>query len=481
MRNPELVLNSLAMKAKDEGYRFRRLYRNLYNEEFFLHAYRHLAPQSVGAKGINRQRIQVLIGMLRKQSYQPTPIRKEIIPQANGGPRPSQTQSLEDRLVQEVCRMLLEAIYEGSFSDDSHGFRTGRSCHTALMQVKRNFSEVSWFLNGDISGLLGEIDHPQLVEILKQRIEDERFINLIRKFLRAGYMENWAYHATFSGTPQGGILNPILANIYLDQLDRFVRRLQVRFEQGARNAKLSASSLVDEGNKKLHYVRVADRFLIGVIGSKEDVKGLRDRITGFISEQLHFSLSEERAQILHSSKPVRFLNYDVVVKRMDPRNERPAKRSCNLYVPKEIWQTQLLRWHALRIDGKGRWHALHRSELAFLRDIEILNIYNAQIEGFYHYYKLANNVSALNKFFYIMKRSLVKTFANKYRTSVSNVLRQYMKNGSFQVEYEDQGRKRTATLYNRGFKRDLKALTGEVDNLPSGPFSGRTRHIHKKR
>lgn len=114
--------------------------------------------------------------------------------------------------------MLLSAIYEDSFEDVSHGFRPNRSCHTALKQIQNRFVRCKWFVEGDIKGFFDNIDHETMFDILRKRIADERFLRLIRKFLNAGYMENQQLHSTYSGTPQGGIISPILANIYLDQL-----------------------------------------------------------------------------------------------------------------------------------------------------------------------------------------------------------------------------------------------------------------------
>lgn len=150
--------------------------------------------------------------------------------------RPLGNPSFDDKLVQECIRLLLEAIYEGSFVKSSHGFRLHRSCHTALEQIQTCFTGVKWFVEGDIKGFFDAIDHEVMVKILSERIKDERFLRLIRKFLRAGYMEDWKYHGTYSGTPQGGIISPILANIYLDKLDKLYQRRKEVYDAGDRPA-----------------------------------------------------------------------------------------------------------------------------------------------------------------------------------------------------------------------------------------------------
>lgn len=157
-----------------------------------------------------------MILSLKNFSYQPNPARRTYIAKA-GNPkkkRPLGVPSFNDKLLQEVIRMILESIYEDTFSIHSHGFRPKRSCHTALTEVQKRFKGVKWFVEGDIKGCFDNIDHHVLVDILRRRIKDEHFLGLIWKFLKAGYVEDWKYHNTYSGTPQGSIISPILANVY---------------------------------------------------------------------------------------------------------------------------------------------------------------------------------------------------------------------------------------------------------------------------
>ncbi|MDE6933440.1 MAG: reverse transcriptase/maturase family protein [Oscillospiraceae bacterium] len=145
--------------------------------------------------------------------------------------------SFDDKLVQEIVRMLLEAIYEPTFSNYSHGFRPNRSCHTALTQLQRNFSGARWFIEGDIKSFFDNIDHAVLIGILRRQIHDEYFIALIWKFLKAGYLEDWIFHRTYSGTPQGSIISPILSNIYLNELDRYIKQYMASFKNRAKRDK----------------------------------------------------------------------------------------------------------------------------------------------------------------------------------------------------------------------------------------------------
>ena len=241
MRSPQNVLGSLSSKACNSNYQYQRLYRNLYNPDFYLLAYQRIQAKQGNmtagtdgktVDGMGTKRINALIARLKNYSYQPAPARRTYIPKANGKKRPPGIPSFDDKLVQEVVRMILESIYEPTFLNTSHGFRPKRSCHTALQYVQKNFTGVKWFVEGDIKGCFDHVDHHVLVNILRRRIQDEHFIGLIWKFLKAGYMEDWVYHNTYSGTPQGSIISPLLANIYLNELDMFVAQYAETFRQG---------------------------------------------------------------------------------------------------------------------------------------------------------------------------------------------------------------------------------------------------------
>ena len=191
-------------------------------------------------------RIERLIETLRNESYKPHPAKRVYIPKKNGKKRPLGIPSVEDKLVQEVVRMILEAIYEGHFESSSHGFRPHKSCHTALTSIQRTFTGAKWFIEGDIKGFFDNIDHDVLVCIMQERIADERFLRLIRKFLKAGYIEDWKYNITYSGTPQGGIISPILANIYLDKFDKYMKEYISRFDKGKERKGLQQRILLSQ-------------------------------------------------------------------------------------------------------------------------------------------------------------------------------------------------------------------------------------------
>ena len=528
MRSPERVLNSLNEHSKDSSYKFERLYRILFNEELFYVAYQKIASNggstTKGSDGrsideMSLARIETLIASLKDESYQPHPSRRVHIPKKNGKTRPLGIPAFEDKLVQEVVRMILEAIYEGHFETTSHGFRPKRSCHTALLHIQKTFSGAKWFIEGDIKGFFDNIDHDVLVGILRERISDDRFIRLIRKFLKAGYVEDWTFHNTYSGMPQGGIVSPILANIYLDKLDKYVKEYIRHFDMGTKRrpgkesndlanerkwtvrklkkvkdgtekaalvARLKAieqeraafpsGDEMDGSYRRLKYIRYADDFILGVIGSKEDAQRIKEDIKSFLSESLALELSEEKTLITHTGKSAKFLGYEITVTRnnhqrrdVQGRLRRTYGKRVRLNVSMATLRDKLLEYGAMEIklrNGKEIWKPKCRSGLIFNDDLEILDRYNRETVGFCNYYLIANNCVVLHNFRYIMEYSMYKTFAGKYRSTVRKINKKYRLNKLFTVKYEQQGVIKSRTFYKTSFKRRTTAFNGSCDIEP---------------
>ena len=534
MRSPERVLNSLSEHSKDASYKFERLYRILFNEEMFYVAYQRIyAKEGNMTKGSDGQtidnmslkRIEKLIDTLKDETYQPQPSKRVYIPKKNGKKRPLGVPTFNDKLIQEVVRMVLEAIYEGSFEYTSHGFRPNRSCHTALTHIQKEFSGAKWFVEGDIKGFFDNISHDVLISILSERIADERFIRLIRKFLKAGYIEEWQFHNTYSGTPQGGIISPILANIYLDKLDKYIKEYTAKFDKGKKRkfsresmdyknarsrtvrrlksvkderqrtklilelkaieqgrAKYPNGEEMDADYRRMKYARYADDFLVGIIGSKQDAQQIKEDIKNFLADRLALELSDEKTLVTHTERPAKFLGYEITVRKSnDQRRDKRGrlrrtygKRVC-LNVSMETVRKKLFNLGVLELtnrNGKEIWKPKCKSGLIFNDDLEILDSYNAEIRGFYNYYSIANNASELNTFHYIMQYSMYKTFAGKYRTTVRRICRKYKRNGVFTVGYTvKNGKAKERRLYNEGFKRKRPSYDRSIDRCPN-PMPG---------
>ena len=529
MRNPINVLESLNHKAKDCNYKFERLYRNLYNPEFYLMAYANIAKShgsmTQGADGqtldnMSIPRINRIIESIRNKSYQPTPARRHYIKKKNGKLRPLGIPSTDDKLVQEVVRMILEAIYEPTFHNCSHGFRPKRSCHTALTYIKRNFTGVTWVVEGDIKACFDNFDHHILINLLRKRIADEAFIELIWKFLKAGYMEQWEYHCTYSGTPQGSGISPVCANIYLSELDAFVMKLKAKFdksparrkttkeyEKASRRYKKARKALheaddrtlelirefkdaradklaqhyndpFEEGYKAIQYNRYADDFVVGVIGSKKDALNIKEEIRAFLENTLHLEMSEEKTKITHASKSIRYLGFDFKV-----IHSKNTKRCQNgdlkrvwygkvfLYIPKEKWQQKAMDKGAIQVkrdpvSGKETWRPMPRAELQNKNDAEIVSVFNAEIRGLYNYYRIAENVSVLHKYYYMVRYSMLKTLAGKHRTNVSEIKKKYMRDSILRIPYTTKSGIKWTEFYHDGFRKG-KGYDNINDILPA--------------
>ena len=534
MRNPSAILNSLAKRSQDTSYQYHRLYRNLFREDLFHLAYQriyakpgNMTPGSDGTTidGTSLQRIRSLIKALRNETYQPCPSRRIYIPKANGKTRPLGIPSFNDKLVQQVVRMVLETIFEPQFENSSHGFRPGKSCHTALKQVQNQFTGVKWFIEGDIEGFFDNIDHQRLIAMLRGRIRDERFLRLISKFLRAGYMENQTFRPTYSGTPQGGIISPLLANIYLDKLDKYLNAYGGRFETGKRRVvnpaynrlsmekthlsrrlkeqpdsplrktlqeraktiertklALPYTDQMDEGYKRLRYVRYADDFLIGVIGSKSDSVQIREDIASFLAEKLKLTLSPTKTLITHAQKTAKFLSYHVHVRKCNDTKRSKAtgalRRAYNgkvvLTMPTPTVRKRLLGYQAMKIvkrNGTEKWKPTGRARLLNNDDLEILNSYNAEVRGFANYYSIANNAASLHNFRYIMEYSMYKTFGRKYRCSIGKVRAKYRYKKDFAVTYYNgKGEKKRNIFVKQSFKRKMPVKIQGIEKMPETAY-----------
>lgn len=545
MRNPQLIIDTLCSHSKTSDYRFERLYRLLFNEEMYHAAYERLkvkqgnmTPGTDGETmdGMSLAKIKRLIEGLKDETYTPHPARRTYIPKKNGKMRPLGIPSWNDKLVQEVVRRILQAIYEGAFSDRSHGFRPHKSCHTALTQIQRTFTGVKWFIEGDIKGFFDNIDHDILIDTLRQRISDERFLRLIRKFLNAGYVEDWKFHESYHGTPQGGIISPILANIYLDRFDRYMENYARTFNKGAgrkrnpayfnlntktcalrrklrretdagKRAEMTERLAVmqaqlrnlpckldmDDDYRRIVYTRYADDFLIGVIGSKADCERIKADITAYMRDSLRLELSPEKTLITHGEETAKFLGYDITVLNSDmmSRNsrgilQRNHKGKVQLLVNSETVRKALEKHDAVRYreeNGKTVWTPKSRSKMIAMEPHVILSRFNSEIRGFYNYYCIANNCSGqCSSFAFIMEYSLCKTLAQKLNLTKSKVKSRFSKNGRFVIPHKGKdGEPKETVLYDRGFARKPKGydeqtqLEAVVEHLPNPTLINRLK------
>jgi group II intron reverse transcriptase/maturase len=463
MRSSETVLGMLQDRGK-RGLPMHDLYRQLYNPHLYLRAYARLysndGAMTTGTTeetvdGMSLKKIFEIIELLKQERFCWTPVRRTHIPKKNGKKRPLGLPTWTDKLVQEVLRSLLEAYYEPQFSEASHGFRPQRGCHTALSEI-RTWRGTHWFIEGDIKACFDQLNHSVLLDILAETIHDNRFLRLIKQLLRAGYLEDWRYHATYSGSPQAGVVSPLLANIYLDKLDHYIEKeLLPAYTRGAhrkvnpayhriqnrvvsfkkkgnyaqaRQVKrllraLPARDPNDPHFRRLKYVRYADDTLLGFAGPKSEAEEIKRTLGNFLRDTLKLELSQEKTLITHAvTQPAHFLGYDIIISvrndRISARGQRDLNGNIRLRLPAEVVEKK-------RAQYKHTGKPLRRMRIASQTDYTILNTYQAEYRGLYQYYQLADNVCWLNRLHWDMQQSLLHTLAAKYRTSKQAMVHRY--------------------------------------------------------
>ena len=464
MRSAETILGIIRNRGT-RGLPVNDLYRQLWNPNLYLMAYGRIVKNDGAltpgatpetADGMKMDDIHAIIEALRFERYRWTPARRVYIPKANGKRRPLGLPTWSDKVLQEVMRLLLEAYYEPQFSDQSHGFRPRRGCHTAFTEITRTWTGTTWFIEGDIAGCFDNIDHKVLLEMLGENIHDNRFLRLVSNLLRAGYLEDWKHNATYSGTPQGGVVSPILANVYLDRLDRFVEGVllpdynrgrqrrrnpeyrsinerMVRLRKAGRGKEaaslrpllrsLSYGDTHDPDYRRLRYIRYADDFLLGFAGPKSEAEEVKARLGTFLRDNLKLELSDTKTLVTHGrTQAARFLGYEVTVQQSDTRLDANGLRSVNgnigLRVPPDVVRAKCAAY-------MRRGKPVHRAERLHDKPYSIVSQYQVEFRGIANYYRRAVNLTSLDRLRWVMGLSLAKTLASKLKISVAQVYKRY--------------------------------------------------------
>jgi group II intron reverse transcriptase/maturase len=512
-----------------------RVYRELYDEERYLLGYGRLYPNE-GAMtpgvtretvdGMSLEKIRLIIQSLREGTFAWKPTKRVHIPKRNGKMRPLGLPTWTDKLVQDVMRSILEPYYESRFRDSSHGFRPNRGCHTALQACRESFRGAVWFIEGDIKGCFDNVDHDILLNILRESLDDERFLRLIRDMLEAGYLEDWNYHGTYAGTPQGGVISPLLANVYLHKLDEFVEdNLTPRYTRGkARKRNPAYTAIVhamarakarddqeewhrlkqeqrkvrvglseDPNFRRLSYVRYADDFLLAFIGPKAEAEDIKQQISKFLGTNLKLTMSEEKTLITHAAtEKARFLGYDLKVIHDDQAVSTGAnvfgkhtKRAINGKLRLEVPMDRIMDMRRKFMDGEK---VTHRKEQLTNDDYSIVTWFDAIFRGFANYYAMAHDrARKLLPLKYVVETSMLKTLANKHRSTVSKIARKYKvrvdtprgKRKAFRVVVERPGKEPlTATFggYSLGREQGPKVNT---DAMPRWWWNSRTEILQR--
>ncbi|MBV9328887.1 MAG: maturase [Chloroflexi bacterium] len=528
MRDAETILAVIRERGK-RGLPLERIYRLLFNRELYLRAYGKIARNrgalTPGATtetvdGMSLVKIDAITEALRFERYQWTPVRRVYIEKKGSTrKRPLGLPTWSDKLLQEVIRMVLEAYYEPQFSDHSHGFRAGRGCHTALTVVHETWTGTAWFIEGDIAQCYDRLDHQVLLDTLSKKLHDNRFLRLIGGLLEAGYLEDWKFNATLSGVPQGGIVSPVLSNIYLDRLDKFVETVllpafnqsdrrrgnrpykaqiakaaywkgkgdKVRARQLRRQAQTLPSRDPDDPTyRRLHYVRYADDFLLGFNGPRVEAEAIKQKLGTFLREELKLDLSESKTLITHARTEVaHFLGYAVNVEHDDHKLDRHDRRSINgavqLRVPEAVIRAKCTPY-------LQRGKSAPRRERSHDSVFSIVARYQSEYRGIVQYYQLATNLAAFNRLHWIMEGSLTKTLSLKLRVRVRQVYKRYQttvqtENGRLKalqvVVRRDEGKAPLIAQWGGISLARRRHMVDSLDDQPALVRNGRTEIVQR--
>ena len=502
--NPGTGSNNKLSIIKLENNKFTGLYKQIMQMEMLILSYQNIKSKpgnmtegidEITLDGISLKFLKNLSESLKNESFKFKPARRVMIPKVNGKLRPLAIASPRDKIVQEAMRMVLEIIFEPIFLDYSHGFRPGKSCHSALKEVSK-WNGITWVIEGDIKGFFDNVDHHILERLLCTQIEDQQFIDLYWKLVRAGYVERGFSFENKIGVPQGSIVSPILSNIYLHEFDKFMHDLinrestkgklisKVNPTMAVFSKKLNVlsekySKIKDKETLKeikkvrlernelpsrirvgirIYYVRYADDWLIGILGNKEKAMCIRDKVAIFLEKELKILMNKEKTKITHlRSDKAKFLG--VLIFISNPKQSKMVSKYHHLkgtIIKSRISNTRIIFFAPYynlldKLRDKGflkpnTGNKLIMSAITkwiFLDHKMILLRYNAVIKGFLNYYSFVDNLYIFHKIVgYILRHSCAKTLARKFNLgSRAGAFKKFGKNLSIEIKEKTKIRK----------------------------------------
>ncbi|MDO8064291.1 reverse transcriptase domain-containing protein [Candidatus Phytoplasma bonamiae] len=404
--------------------------------------------------GINLERLERYHREYVNNRYNPKPVKRIFIPKDNKKTRPLGIPTIKDRLMQKCLEQLLTPYFENIFSEWSFGFRIKKSCHDAIKRVKKRFQVINYLVKIDLKGYFDTINHEILMRTLNQFIKKNKTLSTINKWLKSDFMKDGIKYESLSGAPQGGIISPLLANVYLHYIDLKMEKLikegipirKSNPEYGKawkihQHHNLGFDRYINLNLKpRVEYIRYADDFIIGVKGEYDEAYNIKNQVTRWLTQDLNLTVSKDKSKVVKANKGTRFLSYMIKVNPTNKTRERKTtKDSLNGKVLVRISRAKAEEY-GYEYNWLKKGKVKHDETLAERDELEIIRIYKTIVRGIIQYFCLANNLSVLTHLSYLAEYSCLKTLARKRKTSIARVRKKCKIGSTWGIAYINKGK-----------------------------------------